>query len=355
MRPTTTLLKASLGSVFHATDVVRAAGRHDAVPEAPARPTFTVADVAHWHTPERSEYLLRTIAALRSQAGTVSVAIISNEPVPMLEGLGDLGPEIRRCVDRREMAEYLLSHPGALACTGWTPPRRRTHPFELTWAHKPFMHSIVFEHGGFSHGLTHLVHMENDMALAPGALDYWARARPVLEPSGLLPGFVRFEGRNGDRCITDQQRRVTLSTVVSTRAPLAPDDAADVLWVNLPNPHQGCIVLDGPLAVDHLRTSRFLSPARSLSGPPTWGRDLGLIERSAVGPLCEDVPPGYKTRNVVPLIVGQGRPRPLDACLIEHLPANYYLNEQSGFATIPLDDSFVDDRTTPAEAPPPAH
>src|SRR4051794_36294551 len=266
MRPWTTVLKGALGSAFHATDVVRDPSRGRPVPPVPDRASFTIADIAHWYVPERTEYLVRTIDALRAQEGAVSILIITNEPEPALAARGPRGAAAPRFDDPSAAAAHLLDHPGSMASLSWSPPRRRTHPFELTWAHKALMRSIALEHAGFDHGLSHLLHVEDDMELSSGALAYWARARPVLEPHGLLPGFSRWEGRGGARNSTDQTRRVHLASAASVEAPLASDGDERVLWVNLPNPHQGCFVLDAALAARNLTTSRYLSPARSLSG-----------------------------------------------------------------------------------------
>jgi hypothetical protein len=345
------VLKGGVGSVLHAADVVRHAGRHDPLPALPQEPQRTIATIGHWYLADRSQYLVRTMRALRAQTGDVAIAIVTNDPDAALAGLGDDGSDIVRFETPSAAAQHLLANPRATTVLHWTPPRRRTHPKEMSWGHKPLMRSIAVEHAGFAYGLTHLVHLEDDMALADGALDYWTRARPVLEPRGLLPGFVRWEGRDGDRRISDQQRAVHLGRIPLVEAALGQGDDTPVLWANLPNPHQGCFVLDARLAASNLTTSRYLSPARSLSGPPSWARDLGVIERSAVGAICDDVPPGFTTRNVVPLDLGGPSPRLHEVCLVEHQPALAYFDPKSLFACIPLDDAFVDDRSVQDQAP----
>ena len=125
-----------------------------------------------------------------------------------------------------------------------------------------------------------------------------------------------------------------------------------MLWANLPNPHQAFFILDERLALSNLSTSRYLSPARSVSGPKSWARDLGVIERSAVGPICDDVPAGFRTRNVVPLVLGDQGPRLLPECLVEHQPAPAYFREGARFARVPLEEAFIDDRDTPVPVTP---
>ena len=222
----------------------------------------------------------------------------------------------------------------------------------MSWGHKPLMRSLMWEHACFSHGVSHLLHIEDDLALADGALDYWVRARPVLDAHGLLPGFSRWEGRGDDRRIADQQRRTYLARIPLLEAPLGTDADGTVLWANLPNPHQAFFILDERLALSNLSTSRYLSPARSLSGPKSWARDLGVIERSAVGPICDDVPAGFRTRNVVPLVLGDQGPRLLPECLVEHQPAPAYFREGARFARVPLEEAFVDDRDAPVPVTP---
>ena len=81
-----------------------------------------------------------------------------------------------------------------------------------------------------------------------------------------------------------------------------------------------------------------------MSGPPRWGRDLGVRERAATGPICDDVPHGFASRNVVPLVPTDGGLRALEACLVEHQPAPAYFNTNNLWARIPLEEAFVDDR-----------
>jgi len=352
MRPATTLLKSALGEVFHAADVVRNPARSRPLPPLPERATFTIATIGHWFTPDRTQWLVPTMSQLRAQQGEWSIAVITNDPDAAVAALGAAGAGIERFDDPSAAAAYLMANPGSTVALRWTKPRRRTHPKEMSFGHKALMRSLMWEHACFAHGVSHLLHIEDDLALADGAIDYWVQARPVLDPYGLLPGFSRWEGRGDDRRIADQQRTTYLARIPVLEAPLRAGADRTVLWANLPNPHQAFFVLDERLALRNLSTSRYLSPARSLSGPPSWARDLGVIERSAVGPICDDVPDGYRTRNVVPLVLGDGGPRLLPECLVEHQPANAFFREGARFARVPLDEAFVDDRAAPEPVTP---
>jgi hypothetical protein len=352
MRPATTLLKSAIGELLHASDVVRNPARKLPVPAFPERPTFTITTIGHWFTPDRTQWLVPTIEMLRRQRGEMSIALITNDPDAAIEGLGPIGADIARFDSASAAAAHLLAHPGVTVALRWTKTRRRTHPKEMSFGHKPLMRSLMWEHACFAHGASHLLHIEDDLALADGALDYWVQARPVLDPYGLLPGFSRWEGRGDDRRIADQQRTTYLARIPVLEAPLRADSDRTVLWANLPNPHQAFFILDERLARRNLSTSRYLSPARSVSGPKSWARDLGVIERSAVGPICDDVPAGYRTRNVVPLLDDERGPRLLPECLVEHQPAPAYFREGARFARVPLEEAFVDDRAAPEPVTP---
>jgi hypothetical protein len=352
MRPATTLLKSAVGEALHAADVVRNPARGRKPPDLPDRAEFTVATIGHWFTPDRTQWLRPTIEMLRGQEGAVSIAIVTNDPESAVDALGPDGADIARFDDPSAAAAHLLDHPGSTVTLRWTKPRRRTHPKEMSFGHKPLMRSLMWDHAAYRHGMSHMLHIEDDLALADGALAYWVRARPMLEPHGLLPGFSRWEGRGDDRRIADQQRVTYLARVPTVGTRLAADSDVDVLWANLPNPHQAFFILDERLALRNLSTSRYLSPARSVAGPESWGRDRGVIERSAVGPICDDVPDGFTTRNVVPLLLGDAGPRLLPACLVEHQPAPAYFRDGARFARVPLEEAIVDDRSAPVPVTP---
>ena len=207
------------------------------------------------------------------------------------------------------------------------------------------MRSITLEHAGFDHGLSHLAphrgrhRAEHRRARLLGPCPPGARA--VRAAARLLPlGGPRWRSATAPT----RQRRSASRASRASRHPCASDADQRVLWANLPNPHQACFVLDARLAARNLTTSRFLSPARSLSGPQTWGATSALIERSAIGPICDDVPTGYRRATS-----SRSSPAPANAAAAPGVPRRApagepYFLKQSGFARIPLDEAFVDDR-----------
>ena len=89
-------------------------------------------------------------------------------------------------------------------------------------------------------------------------------------------------------------------------------------FVSLDNPYQGMYIVDRALAIEHLSNSPARSPV--LSRAIRWS----IRERVAMGPIFDDVPPGFGSRNVVPLqCFGPGEYRLDPSCLIEHLTGNY--------------------------------
>lgn len=307
---------------------------------APALPTAArtcIGAIAHWRVDGREQYLIDTLGALMTQAPTTSCAIFTNEPDAVATVVDDGHAEIRVFPDLDGVPEYLMRATSGVACVRWS-GLDREHPFRLTWGHKKLFRMLVRDQHAFTHGLDHLVYIEDDLALAPGALRYWTESRAKLDPLGLLPGFTRVEGPPEDRRLTSPYQPHQLSELITFTAPHGLD--AELL-VNMRTPYQGFYILDAPLAENHFATSAFRGPRRSQLAAALGG-GWAVRERAAAGAIFDDLPPGLASRNVVPLRRGDGRYLvPLDVALVRHLPSNYYADESSKKATVPVEAAFL--------------
>jgi hypothetical protein len=303
----------------------------------------------HWYDPARINYLVESIDSVRRQAPDVACAVVTNEP-ELLTGrlqttsLGDGGVDVRQ-VALADAPEHLLRLGGRVAVIPWD---HRHHPYRLTWFHKRLFHALTIDHDAFSKGISHLVYLEDDLRLADHALDYWCALRPLLAPSGLLPGFARVEGDPTPRFLTDVTRAELADDLpgveVALPAACAGGDGPGshgpgARCVNLANPYQAMSVLDAELAEEHFRRSFFRSCQRSRLSTEL-GSYWKVRERAAAGAIFDGVPAGFLSRNVVPLVTTNGRVRPLDASLVEHLPATYFRDPASPFGTLALTDAF---------------
>ena len=161
-------------------------------------------------------------------------------------------------------------------------------------------------------------------------LAYWLRYRRPLAEAGLLPGFVRFESRDGERYLVDALRPV--DPALRRRAIRAGGETAYV--VNLEIPYQALYVLDRELFEPHFRFSRGRSPLRSRVS------EWQIRERAASGPIFDDVPDGLVSRNVVPVRIDGERQRLDPSCLVEHM-APTYSTSTGPFGVLRVDELFA--------------
>ena len=217
----------------------------------------------------------------------------------------------------------------------WRPRRPYRHGFYLTWEHKRIFRRVA-RTGSF----TRLLYLEDDIAFSETNLAYWLTARRTLHARGLLPGYVRFEWKDGVQMLSDQARPgqhvdggpnldipgVGQRTVrVSRRA------------------YQALVLLDAPLLDQHLERSNTRTPLRS--NVLRWG----VRERACAGEIFAP------TENLLAAILRPGNaPRPrsrhavliesdaqggrhLDAgALVEHLRPTASLDPRSKLGTVPV-------------------
>lgn len=318
----------------------------------PTAPDRCIAASAHRSTPGR-KFLAETIEAMLAQVPMLAYAVFVNGPRPVdavADELRDSGRFASVAIDvvsERDAPGYLLEPGNRIACIE---PMVQGNPWRLTWTHKRVFGDLVLHHRPFEQ-ITHLVYIEDDMALPPDALAYWCTYRPALAARGLLPGFIRVEGPADNLCVTGWRRRSDGRPRVPLRSltPAAAEGA--VVWfVNLSNPYQAMYVLDEELADWHFRFSDFRSLRRSKLST-TFGGRWGVPERAAAGPIFDgDVPAGFHSRNVLPLVATEGaHAYPLTSCLVHHLPWKDHNDPSVPQGKRRVDESFLLDPPEPAE------
>jgi hypothetical protein len=301
-----------------------------------ARPDAVLAVVAHWRpdatdaAEARLAYLEQCVAGiLQLGARQVVAVVLTNAPEPTAF---DLGTRLRNrdWPVRVAPAAAISGAPGGpreVLVVGWRPGLRYRHGFYLTWAHVPLLRAAA-ESGRFSH----LMYLEDDMRFTDDHLSYWVRYRTPLAELGLLPGFVRFECRDGERYLVDAQQ--PLDPAARRRVANVGGEATQV--VNLANPYQAMYILDRELCESHFRFSRGRSPLRSCVS------EWAVRERAASGPIFDDVPTGFVSRNVVPVRVDNGHQVLDSRCLVEHMAPNYSSASVSGwFGALRVDELFA--------------
>jgi hypothetical protein len=343
----------SAGVGLNVVDVARRSwsnsfGQDDEDSFGSERPTAIFATVAHWRDPrapaatavERRRYLAACVeSVLGLDVAQVVVAVLTNDSHQVAEDLAfDLDarsarPTALQILPNADAVKPPFEERRQVLSIGWKPGRlaqtaSRAPGYYLTWAHKAILHRVFRDPE-----LSLMIYLEDDLKFTGESLDYWCRYRKPLAELGLLPGFVRFEERDGVRHVVDQVQRQAIRPEVRLRGM-----DGERTFTQLENPYQGMYVLDRPLAEWHLRYSPYRGPLRStLSSGVYW-----LVrERAAYGPMHDDVPAGFRHRHVVPIrdaAHGSNRLDPM--CLLEHMGSTYVDQDNSRFGNVLLENLF---------------
>ena len=195
------------------------------------------------------------------------------------------------------------------------------HPFHLTWAHKRLIPECFLAPGS---AWTHFLYLEDDMRFGAANLAYFLRARDLLRPHGLLPGFARVE----------YSRAAQELRFVDPRAPLRPATLRRLhldgtLFLSPPRPYCALYLLDRELAEEHV-ASRSFDRDRSAE-VMHWD----VRERAAAGLCWESPPHGHRTRYVLPF--DEARQTFAACCWVPHLANTYVARPHTKLATIPVD------------------
>ena len=195
------------------------------------------------------------------------------------------------------------------------------NPWRLTWRHRPTLKDLVEK----SKGKNLYLYIENDLLFTQRNLDYWLKSRPLLQPSGFIPSFLRVEQSHSRNCwfpmdnLVNERIRVNALEVDGMRR-----------YAQLPNTYAGCFLLDDELAREFIKSDSFdLEKSKSR----TWW-DIGA--RATAGLQFENVPAGAKSRYLLPL---EGNGVAKDAW-IHHLP-NLYIRRFGHEGKLPADDFLL--------------
>jgi hypothetical protein len=330
------LASTGVAHALAAVDRRRAAAwrrdRQGAPPRFGERPDAVLAVAAHWRpdaaaaAATRMANLEQCVAGLLELADGVVAVVLTNAPEATARDLsGRLpgSPPVR--VAPAAAIDDAPTGPRGVLVVGWRPGLRHRNGFYLTWGHVPLLRRAA-RTGRFSH----LVYLEDDMRFTSEHLAYWMRYRRPLAELGLLPGFVRFELRDGERYLADALRPV--DPALRRRAVRLSGETAH--FVNLENPYQALYVLDRELFEPHFRFSRGRTPLRSRVS------EWEIRERAASGPIFDHVPDGLVSRNVVPVLMDGERQRLDPRCLVEHM-APTYSTSTGPFGVLRVDELFA--------------
>lgn len=315
----------------------------------PKAPGVCIAATAHYSTPGRA-FLVPAVDSLLGIAPTVACAVFVHGPksaVAVAQELRDAGLEGSppvEVVSEADASSHLLKSGSRVVVID---TKLSGSPWGLTWAHKAIFRDLVLNNRVFERGVTHLVYSEDDMALAPDALQYWSDYRAPLAEHGLIPGFLRVEGPDDDLCVTGWRRESRGRPRVALASTSAEGETSETVWfVNFSNPYQAMYVLDEELANWHFRYSNFRSRGRAKVAR-TQLSAWGVPERAAAGPIFDGaIPEGFSSRNVLPLIRGNGSsPYPLASSLIRHLPQKDYNDPDVPQGKQRVDEAFALDGT----------
>lgn len=161
-------------------------------------------------------------------------------------------------------------------------------PWFLTWEHKLTLKE-VFER---SEKNTLFLCLEDDTLFTSGNLEYFLKYKDSLQTLNLLPSFLRVEFDNyyGQYFAVDNfaNQKISILDLASTKL-------VDQVFVQLPNPYSGIILLDYLQALEYINSEAFREEtSRKLS----WW-DIGA--RAAMGLQFVNPPSGFSSRNVLPL------------------------------------------------------
>ena len=267
---------------------------------------------------ERTSRLLRCLNSLFGLGGSaVDAVVYTNSPELTAHHLAERSEaDVRLGSAASVLDEHNPS--GGITVVPWVPGRFYRHGFGLAWAHK-----ALFRQALSVPQISHMIYLEDDMLFGRANLEYWLKGRLELAPSGLIPGFVRFETTAGEQWLTDLK-----APMGEPRHVVTTSDGRN--WISMVNPYQALYVLDRPLAVDHFRRSPSRGRIRSRIRPHD---DLASASHGAI---YDDPPSGLNWRSVVPLSDGAIDP----TALIEHTSANYANDPTTALATVRISEVF---------------
>lgn len=200
-----------------------------------------------------------------------------------------------------------------------------SHPYELTWSHKPIISNEFLPD---KKEYTHFIYLEDDIKLDINNFLYFLEYREILRPYGLLPAFLRVEYQKSTGRLVNTDNVYRHSMAKCKQVPI--DD--DLVFVNMENPYNACFILDKELAAEYVQSRSF-----DIRKSAFWWWEVR--ERAAMGLCFENIPSGYSSRYVIPVSYSI-KMTPMFAW-VYHLPNNYANSVDNPFDKISMDSLFI--------------
>ena len=199
----------------------------------------------------------------------------------------------------------------------------------LPWIHKTFMRD---RHLAVDSPYTHYLYLEDDMLFSQVNLAYFLKFRASLRSFGLIPGLLRYEYNETEHDIFTAGQLGQQDFLHKTRV-----ICRDIDFIGLDEPYAAMFILDREMMDEYVSSRSFDSEAsRDVVG---WGS----VQRAAMGLTWENVPVGFRSRQVVPLRIGTTVPDAM--CWVKHLPGRYTNDYSSSpnfvLGKTPMDGIFV--------------
>ncbi|RYG99623.1 MAG: hypothetical protein EON58_03255 [Alphaproteobacteria bacterium] len=179
------------------------------------------------------------------------------------------------------------------------------HPFDLTWAHKPYLKQCLRDQ---QKDFTHFIYMEDDLRFTYSNFQYFVCSEQELRQHGLIPSFVRFEYNQSRAtiCLSDHMHPQRMAGKKHV-------DLHGVSFMNSDYPYIAMFVMTRSHAEEHLSNPSF--DKEGSAGSHGWW----IAERAAMGITWDNVPTGYTSRYVI----GFRDNLPVPQAYIHHMPDNY--------------------------------
>lgn len=197
------------------------------------------------------------------------------------------------------------------------------NPWHLPWQHKE---EIIDNFLNSNMKYTHFIYSEDDLLLDFNNFLYFLKYKPILQKVGLIPAFCVTEcGKDGIVYAKEQFDKIDMITTKIV--------SVDNVWfLNHNNPYNAFFILDRELGEQYIASDSF-DIQRSERKSNWW-----IAERAAMGLCFENIPKGFSSRYVVPVLKNTYSIPPY--ALVPHLPNKYANNPDSPIGKIPLNKLF---------------
>jgi hypothetical protein len=183
-------------------------------------------------------------------------------------------------------------------------------PWHLSWEHKAQLSKDI--ENGSTNSL--FLYLDDDIKFTQKNLEYWLENRNLLAKHGLVPGYTLMEFSS------EKNDWVSLSTFTgktSIYENLCKIFIDNTNYVSLENPYSASFLLDQELGVEY-KKSKAISETESRK-LTDW--DIGA--RAAMGLIYVNVPLGFQSRSVVPVVRSGDFYAISEGATLHHLPDLY--------------------------------